>query len=244
MDLATARAEVRARLQELNADFWTDAEVDRAINEGVNRFAQEEKWPYLYSVSTTKVLTAGANQLALETGVDFSRHFNLLFTLTGDTRPRAPRRVSPAEGYKLRLTFYTDSQEPMVYYLASVANSNGVYTPTVFFVPSLSRAANIEYQYIRTPVPVVNSTDYLDIPGAYAMGALAYATGHLFLKELNFSQKSEEQFALYRKSVDDAKKEFKKLTMDSGLAWGRNEPEWGFYEDDVYTQLVTPPTLG
>src|ERR1051326_7365801 len=105
MTLTTAIEEVRARIQELTADFWTANEVNRAINEGVTRFAQEEKWPYLYTSKTGVTLTSGTATLDLEPDVNFERHFDLLMTLTGDTRLRRPQRVSPAEGTALRLRF-------------------------------------------------------------------------------------------------------------------------------------------
>ncbi len=251
MNLTTATEEVRARLQELTADFWTPNEVTRAINEGVNRFAQEEKWPYLYTVQTGVALLANTATLALVEGVAYERHFNLLVTFTGDNRPRMPRRVSPAEGYDLRRRFYTSQSEPVAYYIASealesVSPVGGEFQPTIRFVPPMNRAATIEYQYIRDPVEVANGGDNLDIPNEYVYAALAYATGHLFLKELSHSSKAAEQFDLYKKIVDDARKQLKKLTVDSGLAWGRNEPEWGrdALSEEGYVELVTPPLLG
>lgn len=232
MNLTNATLEVRARLQELSANFWTADEVMRAINEGVNRFAQEEKWPYLYTASTA-VLLAGDSDLPLTAAVAFERHFSLLMTLTGDARPRSPRRVDPAEGFELRQVYWTDAPEPIAYFLYSTARASGVYTTTVRFVPSLTRDADVDFQYIRNPVEVSSGSDYLDLPNQYAMGAVAYATGHLFLKELRYSQKADEQFALYRKSVEDAKRELRKMNSDSVVAWGRNEPELRVTDNDA-----------
>lgn len=231
-----ALAETRARLQELTADFWTDDELYRAINEGVNRFVQEEKWPYLFTIDASKTLSAGATSLVIESGVAFERQFNILMLFDGDLRPRAPRRVSPAEGHMLRLTYYNTYSEPLAYYIASQTGTGvagavtGSYLPTIRFVPALTRDADIEIMYIRDPVIVTSSfsTKHLDIPDEYAMAAVAYATGHAFLKELNFSQKADEQFALYRKIVDDAKRESRKLVPDMNVfAWGKTQPEYG-----------------
>lgn len=248
MDLTTARLEVRARLQELAEDFWQDDEVDRAINEGVNRFCQEEKWPWLYTVYTGGTLAAGDTDMDLIEGVAFERHFNLLATFDGDPRPRALRRVGPAEGYRLRTTFYNALSEPMAYYIASQASQNddGEYTPTITFVPAVTRDMDVEYQYIRDPVEVVAGNDTLDIPNEYVMGVIAYATGHLFLKELSpVADKAQEQFDLYRKIVDDAKKQLRKLSIDQGFAWGRNQPEFaGPLDDQALLDIMTPPTLG
>lgn len=246
MLLGTAKEEVRARLQELTADFWTDNEVLRALNEGVNRFSQEEKWPWLYSVVTGVNLPANTPTLALQEGVAFERHFNLIITFAGDSRPRIPRRVGPAEGYQLRTRYYVSQAEPIAYYIVSQADadSDAEFVPTVRFVPPLSRAATVEYQYIRDPVEPTNDNQPLDIPNEYAMAAVAYATGHLFLKELSTSAKASEQFELYKKIVDDARKQVRKVVIDSGLAWGRNAPEYGFVEEVDWVEMVTPPMLG
>mgnify|MGYP001314907746 CR=1 FL=1 len=344
----TALLEVRARLQELTPDFWLDNELYRAINEGIQRFAQEEKWPYLYTVATgiavdtttevqtmtvtggpsggtftvgfgsaisgtiafnaaaatvqttlqamgsiglnnitvsggaggpwtltfagslvrsdqplftlvTNSLTGGTNPsvafaettkggvttVPLQTGVAFERHFNLLMTFTGEQRPRAPRRVHPGEGYNLRMTYYTPTSEPLAYYIASEANAAGVYTSTIRFVPPLSRAATLEYQYVRDPVVVAApTTEALDVPEEYAMGVCSYAAGHAFLKELNFSKKSDEQFALYAKAVADAKREARKVMPDSGLVWGAQQPQYGWVDPALEAYYSVPDLLG
>lgn len=126
-----AVTEIRARLQELSADFWTTDEILRALNEGVNRFAQEEKWPYLYTVRTGVTLPASTTSLELETSVSFERHFNLLLVFPGDDRPRSPARVSPAEGYRLRLIYYIDTSEPLAYYVASQARGGADEEQTI-----------------------------------------------------------------------------------------------------------------
>jgi hypothetical protein len=342
-----ALLEVRARLQELAADFWLDNELYRAINEGVNRFAQEEKWPYLYTVASGIPLVASTEELELQDGVGYERHFNLMLFFEGDNRPRMPRRVHPAEGSKLRMSYYTDAGEPLAYYLYSQADSgtnevqsitntgatsgtfgitfdgqstavfsrgstamqiqvqlitlsnigaadvyawggplgtapvyvrfqrdlggadvpamtlnavstdmsvatittggtpSGQFVTTVRLVPALTRNCTIEYQYIRDPITTSSPTiQHLDVPEEYAMGVVAYATGHAFLKELQFSQKAEEQFALYAKIVGDAKRESRKITPDRGLTWGRNEPEYGYMDDDTLLAIQTPPILG
>ena len=343
----TALLEVRARLQELVADFWLDNELYRALNEGVTRFAQEEKWPYLYTLVSGLSHPANQTTMQLQPGVAYTRHFNLIVTFSGDDRPRKVKRVHPSEGYNLRSNFYTAQSEPMVYYIEnelrvgqdeiqSIINSGstagnftltydgqttgsisrgataatietalwalsnidegevecwggplgtdrvyvrfqndlgginvsamtlggtttnmtiaeyaaggagaGAYTPVIRFVPEMNRIATVEYQYIRDPVLVTSpTTESLDIPDEYAMGVCAYAAGHAFLKELNFSKKADEQFALYQKSVQDAKRESRKVTPDSGLVWGRTEPQYGWTDPDAELDYSITYPLG
>lgn len=334
MNATTAIEEVRARLQELSADFWTGNEVYRALNEGQRRFSAQEKWPWLWTQGST-TLAASTETLLLPAGVSAARMFNLGLTFSGDARPRTVRRVGPAEGLTLGLTRYTDAAEPLAYYmlseevedsneLQSLANSgstastftitfdgqttaaisrgasaaaiqtalvalsnigaadvscyggplgtdtvyiqfrgalsgtdvpaitlaglstanltvatpnagggnSGEYTTTVRFVPALTREASVTYIYIRDPRTLATGADVLDIPEEYAMGVVAYATGLLWLKELQDSRKAEEQFALYADVVRDALRESRKLSQDSGFAWGRTEPQYAFRSDD------------
>lgn len=241
----TAVEEIRARLGELSPDFWTAAEVLRALNEGVSRFSAQERWPWLFTEVTNVALGSGTATLDLQEGVSLARHFNLLVSFSGDPRPRAVRRVSAVEGHRLRLTEYTDRSEPMAFYLVSEADADndGQFITKLRFVPAMNRASTIAYQYIRDPDSVSADADALDVPEEYAMGPIAYATGLLWLKELRDSRKADEQFTLFATVVDDAKRELRKLTPDSGFAWGRNEPEPyapTSESDEVYRHFTGP----
>jgi hypothetical protein len=246
MDVTTATAEIRARLQELTADFWTDAEVLRALNEGVRRFNAEERWSWLYTVVGPIAVPANTPTLALQEGVSVNRQFDVLVTFSGDTRPRALRRVGPAEGQRLRTLYTTGSSEGESYFLYSEADpdSDGLFTPTIRFVPVINRAFSLEYQYLRSSPPLVNGTDVLDVPEEYAMGPVAWATGNLWLKELRYSAKAEEQFTLYAQVLDAAKRDQRKFVLDSGFAWGRNAPELFSVDEETAVRLRIPPTLG
>jgi len=248
MDLTTARLEVRARLQELTADFWLDNEVDRAINDGVRRFNSEERWPWLLT-STTDTRVAGATTLALQDGIPFERQVSVLVTYDGDERPRQLRRVSAFEGMKLRTEYYQAASELSWFYLGSVADAGDpnekLYTPTAHFIPECTRDGHLEFQYTRRSDTVSAGADELDVPEDYVDGPISWATGRLFMKELHYSSKSNEQFGIYSKVVDQAKVDTRRLTMDSGFAWGRTEPElYRPYDADAYTRMRIPETLG
>ncbi|HXJ67113.1 MAG TPA: hypothetical protein VNN79_25450 [Actinomycetota bacterium] len=118
MDTTTAVEEIRARLGELVPDFWTAAEVLRALNSACTRFAMAEKWEWLWTV-TSDTLTAGTTTMYLQPGVSPNRQFLLEGTFSGDTRPRHPRRVTPPEGVALRSRYYTPGNDPMVYFFVS-----------------------------------------------------------------------------------------------------------------------------
>lgn len=225
MITTTAILEVRARLQELTADFWTDSEVLRALNEGVKRFAAEERWPWLQTVVTNGALTTPWTDFVLPENYDPTRLLNVAVYFSGDERPRRVQRVSPAEGFERLQRDYQGRSEPVAYYVASAtdADFDGQYIHTLTFVPKLNRNATIKYIYFRVP-GILATTELLDIPEEYAMGAVAYATGLLWTKELQDSRKAEEQFGLYAQVVDSAKKNYRKLPQDSQFTWGGEGP--------------------
>lgn len=218
----TAVAEIRARLQELVADFWTSTEVLNALNEGVKRFSAEEKWPWLQTVVTNGSLTTPWTDFVLAENVDINHTINMAVYFSGEDRPRRLKRVLPSEGFERLQRDYLGRSEPDAYFVASAtdADSDGQYIYTVTLVPKLNRNATIKYLYTRVPAIMAGSTESMDVPEEYAMGPIAYATGLLWLKELQDSRKSDEQFGLYAQVVDSAKKNLRKLAQDSQFAWG------------------------
>lgn len=241
----TAITEIRARLQELTADFWTSTEVLNAINEGLRRFSSQEKWEWLFTEVTNVSVTASQDTIDLVAGVSAARHFNLGLTFAGDSMVYIPRRVSAAEGFRLRQRYVSDSAYPTAFYITKATTTTGVTTTTIRLVPVLTRAATAIYQYIRDPAVATGAAEHMDIPDEYAMAVVAYATGTLWLKELRDSRKADEQFALFWQIVDDAKRESRKLSVDSGVAWGSNQPQ-GFVpsETDEAYRLLGGRVLG
>lgn len=343
MDTGTAVEEVRARLGELSPDFWTAAEVLRALNAACTRFGMAEKGEWLFTTASD-TLPADTATLDLQQGVSVNRQFLLEGLFSGDTRPRHPRRVTPAEGVQLRGRFYTSASDPIAYYLSSVADADaneietitnagstsgtfditysgqttatlsrgataaevqaalqalsnigdadvrcyggplgtaavyiefrgalgginitpvtlggtttsmtvatpqaggatsGLYTPTITFVPTLSRDFALTYTYLRVPRTLAVSADVIDIPEEYVDAVIAHATGRLWLKELRDSRKADEQFGLYNQVLDDAKRDQRKLLGDESFAWGKEEPQYGFKseKDYVYEHFSGP----
>lgn len=221
MDLLTARTEIRSRLGEDTPDFWTDDELVRALNEGVRRFSQEEKWPWLYTLKTGITVDAGEDTVELEDNISFPRQFNLVITPEGG-EPYMPKRVTPVEGTKLRVETRT-SGDPRWYYLESTtAVENPVVnkSPVIRLVPEPSSDLSLEYQYIRLPGILTADTDELDIPEEYVGGPIAWATAQCWLKELNWNQKAKEQFELFATVLAAARKDHRRIAIDDGMAWG------------------------
>jgi hypothetical protein len=67
--------------------------------------------------------------------------------------------------------------------------------------------------------------DEPDIPEQYQDAVISWATGMLWLKELNGGGKAQEQFTLYREVLDQARLDQKQLSIDEAIVWGKQDPE-------------------
>ena len=244
MNLGEARTEVRERLGEIEADFFTDAEINRAINEAILRFSMEERWPWLYTEGTDAI-AVDENTLELPVNVSPNRAFNV--SIGGDviSPPRPLERVTPEAGFRLRSVYASHNGMPRWYYLTAVAIDGSGTMYSMKLVPTADQDYDIEYQYVRVPDAVVSDTDVLDAPDEFVDAIPAWAAGKLFLKEFSVSQKANEQFSIYGDLVNKARAEFKEPGVDQVVAWGREHPgEDRVVSERDYILGRVPPTLG
>jgi hypothetical protein len=224
MNLTTARLEVRERIGELTADFFTDSEVDRAINEAVRRFSNEEKWPWLYTEYNTS-LAASDDTLELPSDVSPNRAFNVALVDDNLAQPRSLERVQPEAGFRLRYANWLRESAPKYYYLTSAIVDGSAATNYVMrVVPSPDLSYDLFLQYMRVPSLLTAGGDTLDVPEQYSDAIPAYASGKLFLKEFAISNKAGEQFSIYGSIVESARDEAFTPMTDEKVAWGREHP--------------------
>lgn len=249
MELSALRLEVRERLNELTADFYTDSEVDRALNEAMRRFCAEEQWPFLMTEWDGPQLVADGYEIDLPNNVSLTRVFNL--NIDGDSldRPRMLVRVDPNEGFHLRFQYDGRTGTPRWYYIArSNLVSSGDEEPPIIYtarvIPTADATYDVEGQYMMVPTDLSAATDEPPIPFEYQEAMAAWATGKLILKELGISQKASEQFGLYAKVLEQARKDLKAFSLDEVVAWGRREPLRGYWADSFDPRFRVPPTLG
>lgn len=248
MNLTTLRTEVRERVGELSADFYTDAEVDRAINEAQQRFASEERWPWLYT-EWTSTLDGGDDSLTLPSNVSLNRVFNVSLSGGSLARPALIERLEPKSGFRARFMYDGYSGVPIYYYIHS-SNQNDDNSPpvtyTARFIPTPDVDYDVEAQYLFTPLDLAAANDEPSCPEEYQEALVAWAAGKLYLKELAISQKAKEQFAIYGKVLDQAREDTLALTQDEEVAWGRRAPVHGrsMSERDYVMGRVPPAGLG
>lgn len=249
MDLTDIRTEVRARIQELTADFYTDTEVDNAINEAQRRFCNEEKWPFLLT-EFSSTLSVGSDELDLPNNVSLNRIFNI--SISGDVLPygRMLERVDPQEGFRLRQMYNITSPIrgiPRWYYITRSNQDADGAPPIIYtakFVPLADNDYTVDGQYMMVPLDLTGGADEPTVPIEYQEAIVAWATGKLFLKEFSISQKASEQFSIYAKVLEQARQDLKTFDLDEVVALGRRNPLRGAWDATNDVRYRTPPTLG
>jgi hypothetical protein len=222
MDLSDIRTDVRERIGEDAADFFTDPEVDRAINLAQTTFTAEEPWPWLYTEWVTTI-AEGQDTLELPDNVSIHRTFNLSIFGGSLTRGRMLERVSPDDGFRIRHEYEALVQPPTFYYLTSASVDVDTTLYVVRLTPVPDTDYDVEAQYLRVPLELSAPDDTPDLPAEFHPALPAWAAAHLFLKEMDISQKAQEQFQLYFGVVAQAKKALE-VHVDESVAWSKEQP--------------------
>lgn len=220
---------VRRKLGEDTDDFWDETDIISELNMALRAFSREERWPWLQTIRTGDQLLLGEHTIALPADIDLVRAFGIVLQ-AGSEKPITPRKVNPSEGMKLR-TERTSNGRPLYFYLASTAQSvtgpgNETLTTSIRFVPAADKTYDIEYLYYRRPATLSTDDQEPDIPEDYQDAIVSYATARLWEHELAGSQaKAAEQYAIYQRNVEAARRDMYKLADDESIVWGREQDE-------------------
>lgn len=243
MDLTTLRLEVRERLGETVENFFSDDEVDRAINEAIRHFSAEERWPWLWTELDGDI-AAGESDFDLPENVSPNRVFNFAIDADSLNTARVLERVSPHAGFRLRSANSNRQSAPQWYYVVATDLSEDSEPPvtwTVRLVPTPDVDYTISAQYLLVPPELSGDSDEPAVPEEYQDAIPAWAAGKLFFKELQISGKASEQFGIYNDILQQAKKELMTTTVDETVAWGGERYSRGrFYNERDYVMGRIP----
>lgn len=250
MNLTELIAETRARISETTeADFFTDAQITRSLNEGLRRFTNAERWPWLYT-EFSDTLGLGESELTLPDDVALNRVFALSImdsvNLAGGVMLE---RIQPVEGFRMRMAYNDRQGTPQYYYIAGT-NLDADGSPPTRYTAKFIPEADAEYEiggiYMFVPPLLDAGDDEPALPTEYQDALPAYAAGLLYLQELEISQKASEQFTLYTNILGEAVKDTKQFDADEVVAWGRSKPAGrGFGRDiDPFWSRITSAGLG
>jgi hypothetical protein len=244
-------AEVRSRLAETTADYWSDDQVKRMLDEGVRRFCHEARWPWLFTVQKNIPVVAGNPDIEAIDDVDLTRHLAVVLVRNSDSRVIIPSKVTPSDGVRMRTVFNTNA-EPRFWYSAKTVNNTYIdgdgpdVAQIITLVPTPDVAYTAEYHYYREPAALTSTTEP-EVPPQYQEAVIAWATYELWKHEVDATvsgPKAGEQLSTYNKVVADALREFRGLADDESIVWGKQDPEpqWPMTTDE-WVRAHIPTTI-
>lgn len=245
MNRGDMRQEVRERLHELDPRFWTDSEINRALEEANVRFGAEERWPWLLAEGTA-TLAPDDDEITFPENVAINRFTSVGISGASLGWAQELERIRPDEGFKMRRRWATSTGRPVYYYTTRAerqSDDENIVSYVMRVVPAADLDYDIEYQYAVQPTAMDSDESSPDCPVEYHDAIVSWATGKLFLKEIELSRKAEEQFGIYMKVVEQARKEIQLESTDQIVAWGRSHPG-EYYTRDYSLWRRLPPTLG
>jgi hypothetical protein len=228
MNLGEMRLDVRDRIGERTANFWSDEFINRKLNQAQLRFAREEKWTWLYAVQVNIPVPVNTMKVELMDGIDWTRHFGLTLYRDGSDIPILPKRVSPLHGRNHRQQEYTTGEPRYWFPSTMVKNTYESGDPSEWahvaeLVPAADQAYTAEVYFMREPTKMVADEDECDLPEAYQEAVVAWATAQCWLKDLNGGRKAQEEFNLYNTVLDQAKQDHLALAAGESVTWGGDD---------------------
>ena len=171
MTLAQLRSEVRRRLDEVNANFWSDAYVDTAINDGYAELSDASEWN-----EKSATVTTYANQVWYDAT-----------KLTGDEflSPRACQ--NPTTKYWLQGSdpLYMDTQvHPRWENIQSQPEyilMRGLFT--IGFAPKVNANSTLTLYYTAMPAALSAAADVPGFPQEFHYGIVEYALYDLLCQD-------------------------------------------------------------
>lgn len=240
MDLTTITEEVRERVGERSADFFTANEVLRAINEAYKRFCNEEPWTWLLTEGTG-TLAGDDDEVELTANISPNRTFLLSISGGSLARGQLLERLEPGAGFRYRFSRSLATGVPTGYYITRADNDTDTVTYVAKIVPAADTDYDVEYLYYAVPDDLASGTDEPLVPEQYQEAIVARAAGKLFLKEFDISQKAGEQFGIYYEVLQQAKEDDQNIAYDETVALGREMPLSRFASQRDYVMGRIPP---
>lgn len=232
MNKAELREDVRERIGERVENFWLDTFIDRHLIQGVRRFNNEERWPWLLTKQGNIPLPAALSTIELIDNIPVNRHLGLVLHPDTDlTTDLVLKRVSLPEALRHIQDYAGTASTPTMYFSATAlanAYDDGdtatAVTLTVLPTPDVDYTADF-YYYRDDLVVLETDEDEPRLPESYQDAVIAWATAQCFLKELNGGNKAQEQFNLYATILEQAKQDLKELPEDRIITWGGGPSE-------------------
>lgn len=186
-----ALTQVRSTIAEPAEGYWTDAELERYVNEGLHAMCESKGIEDVQRLVLAADLRSGLPALAKFVESVYFYPLVGAFSFVGT----APATPSAGDKYidstTMRLYSYTSSawveqDLPTRENLQETKRLKEIRDDYMVFGEALSGLLEV-FMY-RFPAPLVVGTDAMELPESYCAGVVAYATAQALLKDDNFAQ--------------------------------------------------------
>jgi len=188
--LSTIRSAVRTNIEEPTANYWTDANLNKYINEGIR--ALNRRTSLLVS-ETPATLSFVADQVSYSLDSDCAGPWRIIRMQTDDGEEILPTDIrqmrSTAAAVDPKDDTHDSSTNPMRYY--ALGRKVGFYKK-----PDYDETDAIEYWFIETPTALSSDSDTSPFSDEEDDLVEFYATGRAFLVAQDL-QKAQLWFSLY-----------------------------------------------
>ena len=219
-----ALSQVRSTIAEPTEGYWTDAELERYINEGLHAMCESKGIEDVQRLVLDADLRCGLPALAKFVESVYFYPIEGAFTFVS-TAP-----ATPAEGdqyidsttmrlYSRTATAWVEQDLPTRENLQETKRLKEIKDNYMVFSEKLSGLLEV-FMY-RFPTPLAAPTDAMELPESYCVGVVAYATAQAVLKDDNFPQFDRRMMEFVRIRLAWEKERSYKVSHFISL-WGGN----------------------
>jgi hypothetical protein len=225
--LATVRTNLRARLDEANATYWTDAQLNNWINEGARDVNRQVE---VLQKKGTIAVTGGTQAYAAPSDVG-SRIYRIEWVPSGQSTSYALEYMDYASADSVWGTQQTVTQGyPLVWTLWGFPGSTNL---TITLYPTPSQAGTLNVFYYRLPATAVADGDTVEVPEGWYDLVEMYAEWQALRKDGD--QRWLEAKAIYDERLGNMRDLIGTRYTDQGDAiqpYGAGALPYWIYADD------------
>lgn len=219
--LATARGEVRSLLDEPNAQFWSDAEINSWLNQGAQDIAREAQALWMQTN-----VTAVVNQQYYQLPTDFLGVHRIDFAINNSDQVynlefRGIKTMDEIWGILQHLP----AAFPQAFYIWNSSGSAGG-EPYFGTYPVVADTGTFTVYYYRNAIPALSDGTLLDVTPAYEDIAYNYAVAKA--KQKDRDPTWQDYMGWYRQQLQNMFDKTARFS-DQGDQFTSGTPNWPLY---------------
>lgn len=229
--LTTALADLRSRLEESSARYWTDSELTTWLNEGQRVIARRAETIQSFNTSISAVV--GQQKYSMPT--DMIRVHRVEFVPTGQTQiyPLKPSTDDEMESI-VGINPLMQSSYPSFFTFWGMPGGTGTAAMQMKVYPVPAQTGTFYVYYYREPVAVVNPGDSFEIPAGWDDLLPLYAESIALLKDRDDRWKDVRQlFETEMNYLVDVTRQWHDQQRVMQMPTGVSTPAWLYTFEDV-----------